>query len=370
MIKRVQMDGGEGEIVEPRWVVLVLVLAVLATRPPVFAETHRHYPLAQPVALSGSDPQVKIARPGEVRHRIVIRGKESATVTNPEVRVADVADITSPNAIDDDFVLALRRAVVGASPALGESATISAQQVLEAIRMVPGAHEAVGYLLPRVVTVTRASRTIGADEITRALTSFLGSMGKEARILEVSTPKGEIRVSPRAHIRSVVPAIDGGTGRGTSGVKWFQLTVGAEGDGERTFPVQARIQEWAEMPVAIRPLSRGEVVGAEDIGRAQVNLALVGAGVASDPAHIVGQRLSQDMPSGGLFRLQSLESPPMVRAGERVTLLYRSGVLEATASAVALDGGPEGARVRVRNESSKRIVQGTISGPGMIEVQP
>jgi flagella basal body P-ring formation protein FlgA len=92
--------------------------------------------------------------------------------------------------------------------------------------------------------------------------------------------------------------------------------------------------------------------------------------VASDPSLIVGQRLSHDVPSGGLFRTHSLESPPLVRAGERVTLLYRSGVLEATASAIALDGGPEGGRVRVRNESSKRIVQGTILGPGMIEVRP
>ena len=58
----------------------------------------------------------------------------------------------------------------------------------------------------------------------------------------------------------------------------------------------------------------------------------------------------------------------MVEMGAMVTLVYRSGGIEATASGVAIESGAQGDEIRVRNDSSRKIILGKVLEPGMVGV--
>jgi flagellar basal body P-ring formation protein FlgA len=60
----------------------------------------------------------------------------------------------------------------------------------------------------------------------------------------------------------------------------------------------------------------------------------------------------------------------MVRAGDHVEMVARLGGIEVRADGVALGGGDNGARLRVRNESSGKVVDAMVSAPGMVVALP
>jgi flagella basal body P-ring formation protein FlgA len=61
--------------------------------------------------------------------------------------------------------------------------------------------------------------------------------------------------------------------------------------------------------------------------------------------------------------------PPVVKSGSRVTLLFKRGQLEVTASGIALENGIVGSEIKVRNENSKRVVIGRVADEGLVVVE-
>ena len=127
--------------------------------------------------------------------------------------------------------------------------------------------------------------------------------------------------------------------------------------------------ERAEVPVARRPLPKGEVVGPDDVMMARMNISKLPKDVAAEGGGVVGYKVGKDVAPGEVFRLDKLAIPPLVESGTRVTLVYRSGLLEATATGTALDSGLAGQVVKVRNENSKKVVSGTVLETGLVEVK-
>jgi flagella basal body P-ring formation protein FlgA len=126
--------------------------------------------------------------------------------------------------------------------------------------------------------------------------------------------------------------------------------------------------EWRLMPIATRPLRKGDIVSGADVELSRVNGTTVGRDVIENLSDVVGQSLTRDVGQGEMFRNGAVVVTPLVKAGARVTLLYRRGRLEATATGVALENGAAGQEIKVRNEASNKIIEGRVSDPGIVEV--
>ena len=61
--------------------------------------------------------------------------------------------------------------------------------------------------------------------------------------------------------------------------------------------------------------------------------------------------------------------PDLVQRSEPVTLVYEVPGVVLTLRGKAIDGGAEGDTISVMNEQSKRVVQGTIVGPGRVAIR-
>ena len=294
---------------------------------------------------------------------IRIQGRDTVTVTKKMISLADVAEITSPRVQDDETILALNRIEVAAAPAPGETVSLSAHDIIGKMQDAGVRLSDIGYAFPRVLTIKRAARTLQASEVQHAIEEYVRRTDGEATVRQVSFD-GNTTVAPDARIVEVVPAAytEGANQR-------FTLKTGATEQNEQRIPVSATIDRWTEVAVVRRPIPRGAVVDSGDVVMARLNVQALPMDAVNDISKIVGLETKRDLAIGEVLQRNKLDVPAIVKAGEKVTLRYRSDVIEATATGVSLDAAGLQQPIRVKNDASNKIVSGFVTAPGMVEVR-
>jgi flagella basal body P-ring formation protein FlgA len=283
--------------------------------------------------------------------------KSEATITGDIVRIGDL--------IDHAGIVA--SVPVFRSPDLGSTGTVSADDVLEAVRK----HALIGVDARGVrdVVVTRASRAIPAsaveDAIVRTLaTQFdLGSnkdivvnFARDMRVLYVEpSAKGDLRV---AHID-----YDLRSGR-------FDATIEIPSAGGKRSIVQisGRATATVEVATAARTIDRGTVLRDADLIMERRPRAEVGRDAITKPNQAVGLAARSNLQPGRPIRNAELMKPDLVQRNDTVTIVYEVPGVVLTVRGKAADGGAEGDVINVINEQSKRTLQGVIVGPGRVAI--
>ncbi len=313
-------------------------------------------------ALSLVAPGVAFSEITQAGSSISIQGKSEVVVTEPSVRLADVAHVESPRVQDDEAMVALRRITIVASPKAGESISIEGTKVLERLRDEGIRLENIRYTLPRQISVTRAFREVGAEELEQALLSFLQTSDRQIELKKLVVDK-PIRIATDSNGVEVVGLH--ATHSGHFGVDYRALSR----SDESRFQLRAFAEEWRTIPVALRPLKRGEIISAEDIELSRVSKTRVTRDAIENLGDLVGYQLTRDVVQGEMLSSTMLMIPPVIKAGARVTLRFKQGRLEVTATGIALESGLKGAEIKVRNDTSKRVVIGKIVEEGLVVVE-
>jgi flagella basal body P-ring formation protein FlgA len=292
---------------------------------------------------------------------IRLQGRADVVVTEPIVHLSDVAQIESAAIADDEAALELRKIVVGRSPKAGESRTIQGVEVLERMRDAGVRLDSLVYTFPRQITITRAYREVGGEELERALKSFLASYDRplEVKHLVTGTPIKIPADSLGVEVVGVKPIQPGHYGVD------YRSRAGSD---EVRFQMRALADEWKVMPVASRPLKRGEIIGAGDVRLAKINATVTPRDSIEQIGDVVGRSLVRDVGQGEMFNTAAVIVPPLVTTGSRVTMLYRHGRLEAAAVGIALESGTASQEIKVRNEASQKVVSARVVDKGVVQV--
>ncbi len=295
-------------------------------------------------------------------HLVKIVGRQQVTVTTPQVHLGDLADVTPIKLGNDDSVIALKKILLGTSPKPGQQTTVAANQIIEALKSSGVKLSSVGYSLPRVITVQRAGRKILPDEVKSVIESFFAHNDREVALKGIQFDQ-EIFVAPGSLKIEAQPIENS-----RPGSQGFSMLAVSGTEQPIRFDVTANLDEWVEVPVAARAIQRGVTVDQKDIAFARYHISAVPKDAAFDPKEINGKATSGTISSGDVFRTSRLSIPAVIAAGSTVTLVYKSGALEATATGVAMEPGTMGQEIKVRNDTSKRIVLGKVLEPGIVGV--
>lgn len=125
-------------------------------------------------------------------------------------------------------------------------------------------------------------------------------------------------------------------------------------------------------PVVVMAASRprGAVLSASDLALEHRELGTLPAGYVADPAELVGKELRRPVQARAVVLPGMARAPELVRRGERVTLQAAAGGIAVHSEGEALNAGALGERVRVRNLSTRRVVEGTVGGDGLVLLTP
>lgn len=156
------------------------------------------------------------------------------------------------------------------------------------------------------------------------------------------------------------------------GLGRFTAVLSVTGDGMD--PISTRISgevsDVIDLPVAVVRLSAGAIAGPDDVRMARIHVAAVHAEVARDPAMVVGMQLKRQIQAGVPIPISELMLPTQINRGEPVRLELQVRGLSLTGQGMALESGAAGERIRVRNVSSRAVLEAEVVGPGVVRVVP
>lgn len=296
-------------------------------------------------------------------YNITISGRREALVTTARITLGDIAVVAARDVKDHEAQIALQKISVADAPVPGTTVTLSAAQILASLQAAGADLSKVGYTLPRVVVVRRASRSVGVSEVRALIEEQIRRSGRDVALKDVTFPN-DVQIAPDMTLVEVRPFNESSPGR-----MEFTVVARSEQSGEIRFNARAAIDEWKQVPVARRGLSRGSVVSSDDMMMARLNTAAIPRDSEASEERILGLELKAEVFSGETFRREKLVKPAIVTSGQPVTMVFRAGPLEATARGVALQNGADGDDIRVRNEASKKVVTGKVTKEGLIEVR-
>jgi flagella basal body P-ring formation protein FlgA len=130
--------------------------------------------------------------------------------------------------------------------------------------------------------------------------------------------------------------------------------------------VPVKVTKPVNIPVAANTIASGSEIMDNDIEFITVDEYSYD-GLIKNPGDIVGSSVNRSLPKGRPFTKDLLDGKILIRRGDVVEIIVRSGAVTIKATGAALQDGAEGQQVRVkRNKSGNTIITGTVTKFGQV----
>ena len=132
--------------------------------------------------------------------------------------------------------------------------------------------------------------------------------------------------------------------------------------------VPVHIEKQIPVLTLSRALRRGEIIGAADLVVRKRSSTSIPVSYLRSGDTLIGQQAARDLAPGVVLTRGMFKQKKLVRRGDRVILSMKNGVVAVRVAGIAMADGARGDRIRVKNLSSKRIVDGTVDAENLVLV--
>ncbi len=178
----------------------------------------------------------------------------------------------------------------------------------------------------------------------------MGQLDSRLRLTQCSTPL-TTSLAPGSHF----------SGKATVHVK-------CTGDAPWTVFINANIRLFAEVIHTAEPLPRGHILGKHDLVSIESDLSQLRSGYYTRAEQLIGQQLKRRLPQHKIIKVNYVKPPTLIKRGEIVSIVAKNTGYSVKMSGTALMNGIRGERIRVKNLSSKRIIEGTVKEAGVVSI--
>ena len=292
----------------------------------------------------------------------VVTISSKVNVTQNEVTLGQIARFKG---MSDKEKRIASQFVIGPAPSGGTRQQLPRSYLKSKLRSAP-LPKGVKWKLPKVLTLTRKQEKVSgkvlAKRIREVIRSRDPSEGRDLALLKVpplsglTIPEGatfsiEIKASVRA---GRVPV---------------NLKVK---DGARVLRSQRVSVEvdYFRTAIALKTQMRsGAVLSAEDLVEVRVPSATLQRDSLSKAFDAVGARLKRSIGKEIPLRNAWLWTPPLIKRGARVQMIFKRKGILLSAEGEALGIGRRGDMIKVRNIKSKKIVTGRVVAVNQVEME-
>ena len=132
--------------------------------------------------------------------------------------------------------------------------------------------------------------------------------------------------------------------------------------------VPANLVVYENVLAAARTIVRGEMLNADDLTLVKKQMRSTTQGYFRSVEQAVGFVAKRSIAGGRVLTAQMVQAPRLVQRGQEVILLATTPLLEVRMKGKALADGGKGDVIQVRNVSTNRVVEGVVSGVGVVKV--
>lgn len=198
----------------------------------------------------------------------------------------------------------------------------------------------------------------------------IAAIARASAAASTGRPAQELEVAPldsRLHLAKCDSAPTGRLTPGGRSAAQLTIEVHCAAPNWRQY-VAVRVHAEERVVIAARPLARLQEVTAEDVAVLPRELATLPAGYFRRTEDVLGHVAQRNIGAGEVLGHEAVRAPPVVRRGQSVTLIVNSGGLSVRATGVVLADAGLAERVRVRNTSTSRLVEGIVRSADTVEV--
>ncbi len=138
----------------------------------------------------------------------------------------------------------------------------------------------------------------------------------------------------------------------------------------REVRIKAQITAREQVVRTRRALYRGTLISSTDIYTTMMDVRKIPRGAIRDIRMAKGKVLKRSLPADSTLTEAATGENPLIKKGQRITLLYKSGSLRVTAPGVAREDGYSEREISVMNLTSRKTITGIVESRGIVNVQP
>ena len=221
--------------------------------------------------------------------------------------------------------------------------------------------------LPLTVSAEAQSVTIGDAEIYKVLSTYLQKQQKrypqmELRLREIqSITTFEVEAGNlRWEITPSSPRL--------LDSRRCNLILRSDGKVVRNMTLSIDLEALGSVAIAADDLPRGTILNPEDLTMVTMDITTLRS-PCLDAQELVGKKLRRSIRMGAPFVRSSLETPPLIKRGDMVTITASKGPLTVTARGLAQENGAEDDTIRVKNISSHKEIFCRVTAPSAVQVE-
>lgn len=284
-----------------------------------------------------------------------------AHVAGTEIRLGDVAELRG----DAALVGELSQVSIGYSPSPGFNRLLRGWRLEQNLERD---HPGLDVLLSgtpscRVWPATTVVRAEVLEEAARALLLPALTSGSATAVLatelhDIEVPAGASEPVVRAGQSEI--EIHAGT-------VMVPLRIDIDGAPYRTVMTQWNVEQWRVLPVLVRDVPAGTVIDFSMIENRRVKAARHGQAKPLPAGMAVGAVAARNLEAGAPVSERDVHRPKIIQQGDSIYISIRKGPVVARVSAVAVQDGALGERVRVKTQNSRELMA-VVIGRDLVEL--
>lgn len=174
-------------------------------------------------------------------------------------------------------------------------------------------------------------------------------------------------LDPRLRLPTCTQALRGFLPPGSHLPGSTTVGVRCEGATPWTLHVPVIVKAKDNVVVLKRLVTRNTSITAKDVGLEMREISAADEYIR-DTSQVVGKLAKRPLNASTTLAPAMLSAPLLVRRGQQVVIVANTQGVDVRMQGVALNEGGVGDRIKVRNESSKRIVEATVIEAGVAQV--
>jgi|GEM_PF-764462 len=295
---------------------------------------------------------------------VTVNFKNQASVNKDFIYLEDIATIKGSPRVWVDRIAQLK---IKESPFPGEALILLREEIARKIKPINLPSLVARLQIPEQIEVVREGRAVELPEIVRMLEGHFQKMaGNRNRTVKVMDVRGYERVIVSPGILSF--ELRGAEQVPRSGDISATMVLLVDGLEIKRMRIHARLEIYAEVVSARHYLNRHQELEVKDVQIVSKNIALLPSDVVTDVGDVLGKRTTLTVNAQEVLRKGMIETPPLVKKGDRVLLLFENERMKITALGEVKENGKRGDRVRLINVSSKKEVSGRVLDASTVQV--
>lgn len=225
----------------------------------------------------------------------------------------------------------------------------------------------------QAVSEIAAPETSGIENSVHSLEALAQGAGEFARRENASAEQVDVTLVPidrRLRLKhcDTLPVYSWTSATKTMGNT--SITAACEGSAPWKVLIRAQVRVFQQIPVLVVPVNKGDVLMADMVAPRLMDVSALRRETLRSIENLVGYQFKRRLAAGREISSSILAAPKLVSKGDLVLISASNQVLDVQMKGIALAGGSVGKKINVRSNSSGRIIQTWIKGPGQVEVSP